>query len=86
MSLSVVRGRHMLQTCVKRVEYDFEKRVGKLFQDTLSYCDMTECIEFFKRIDDRIIRIETFVADEDDNDVVDVIYKKAADWWEASRP
>ena len=58
-------GKQMLQTSVRRIEYDFITRTGKLFQD-FGYCDMSECIAYFEKIDPAVIRIQTYCGGEKD--------------------
>lgn len=59
-------GRQMLQTTVRSIKYDFIAFSGHLFMDADCCCDMTECIEFFKRIDPNVIYILTTADREHD--------------------
>ncbi|MFZ0916675.1 MAG: hypothetical protein WAN04_07255, partial [Candidatus Udaeobacter sp.] len=68
-------------SCVVRITYDFEQCAGKLYQDMLCYCDMTECIEFFKRVDPEVRKIQTYVAGEEDT-----AYWLKHGGWIATRP
>jgi hypothetical protein len=58
-------GKQMLQTSVRKIEYDFMACTGKLFQD-FGYCDMSECIAYFEKIDPAVIRIQTYCGGEKD--------------------
>ena len=58
--------KQMLQTSVTRVEYDFVRCAGKLYQGVMCYCDMTECIDYFKQIDAEVKRIDTYVGGKPD--------------------
>ena len=58
-------GKQMLQTSVRKIEYDFMACTGKLFQD-FGYCDMSECIAYFEKIDPAVIRIQSYCGGEKD--------------------
>jgi hypothetical protein len=58
-------GKQMLQTSVRKIEYDFMACTGKLFQD-FGYCDMSECIAYIEKIDPAVIRIQTYCGGEKD--------------------
>ena len=51
---------------MRRIEYDFMTCTGKLFQDLVSFCDMSECIAYFEKIDPAVIRIQTYCGGEKD--------------------
>ena len=40
-------GKQMLQTSVRKIEYDFMACTRKLFQD-FGYCDMSDCVAYFR--------------------------------------
>jgi hypothetical protein len=72
----------MLATYVLRVEYEFADRVGCLFQEDRCCCDMTACIEFFKKIDPQVRYIRTMAGDEEDTS-----YRRGSDGrWQAFLP
>lgn len=51
---------------VDRLEYDFNKRIGRLFMPKDNCCDMSGCVAMFERIDPHVKRIETFAAGKPD--------------------
>ena len=53
---------------VDRLEYDFNKRIGRLFMPKDNCCDMSGCVAMFERIDPHVKRIETFAAGKPDYD------------------
>ena len=57
-------GRQMLQSAVRRIEYDFITRTGMLFQAPVSFCDMS--VAYFEKIDPAVIRIPTYCGGEKD--------------------
>jgi hypothetical protein len=60
-----------LKTAVVRMSYDWITRTGRLVMGTGCCCDMTGCIELFRGIDPKALRIETFAGN-----VPDTIYRR----------
>jgi hypothetical protein len=59
-------GRQMLDASVLRLSYSFETTSGILYVEEGTCCDMTACIEFFKKIDPQVTRIATMAGKEPD--------------------
>ena len=53
---------HRLGCAVEGLTYDFERMEGALHLARNHCCDMTACINLFKRIDPRVQFIQTFAA------------------------
>lgn len=56
----------MLMCHVEMLAYDFERRLGNVHFPFGHCCDMTGCIEFFKRIDPNVAAIVTFSGPYED--------------------
>jgi hypothetical protein len=50
------------QAFVKSLTYDFENTAGRLEMVEGDCCDMDGCVELFKRLDERVQRIETYAG------------------------
>jgi hypothetical protein len=71
-----------LQCDVRELYYDFIKQEGTLNMREDNRCDMTGCIDLFKKIDPRVSRISTFAGG-----VQDTAYRLNADGrWVACEP
>jgi hypothetical protein len=55
-----------LQCEVDRLEYNFVKRIGRLYMADGDRCDMSACVQMFMAIDRHVKRIETFSGAEQD--------------------
>lgn len=55
-----------LQCFVYKLEYNFKLKLGILIMANGSCCDMTECINLFKKIDPKVIQIQTFAGNKRD--------------------
>lgn len=55
-----------LQCGAKSIRYDFDTKTGQLFMEEGDCCDMSGCIKFFERIDEKVSRIETFSGSAED--------------------
>jgi hypothetical protein len=74
--------RRELMCDVIRIEYDFEWCIGTAHFAEHNCCDMSGCINLFKRIDPYVKRIITFAGQQQDT-----WYKiNAAGEWEAFLP
>jgi hypothetical protein len=73
------RGKQMLGTSVTGMEYNFQSRAGRLYMDRGCCCDMTDCINYFRRIDPDVTSIRTFAGIEDDTAYV----LRPGNQWEA---
>jgi|SRR6516165_85640 hypothetical protein len=69
-----------LQTDLNDVTYSFNNRVGKLFMPEGCCCDMSGCINLFRRIDPKVQFIETWAGE-----TLDTCYRKLHDGCWASR-
>lgn len=49
-----------LFTSVRRIEYDFEQNAGFLHLPMGAFCDMSGCVNLFRRIDPGVLVIYTF--------------------------
>jgi hypothetical protein len=72
------------QCYVERLEYDFERRAGKLFMGENSCTDMRGCTRLFTRIDPGVELIETFA--DPPNARRDTTYRRIAGKWYAYLP
>jgi len=73
------RGKQMLGADVTGIEYSFVSHAGRLYMAPGDCCDMTDCINYFRRIDPEVERIRTFSGIEDDT-----TYRRLSDGrWEA---
>jgi hypothetical protein len=68
-----------LKCLVLSVDYDFQRRTGRLYMPPGNCCDMQGCIRHFLGIDPAVRIIETFAGG-----VRDTCYKRAADGWRVS--
>lgn len=62
------------------IEYDFHERVGRLFMDNGSCCDMAGCIAIFEAIDPHVLQIQTFTDDSHSWDSVYMRERLGAKW------
>jgi hypothetical protein len=73
------RGKQMLGTNVEGIEYNFVAHAGRLYMERGCCCDMTDCINFFRRIDPDVSFIRTIAGIVDDTS-----YRRLADGqWQA---
>jgi hypothetical protein len=63
---------------VLKLDYDFQLRAGRLFMEDGDCCDMTGCINEFKKIDNGVKSIATFSGDRRDT-----TYVLIGEEWEA---
>jgi len=68
----------LLMTTVRRMSYDFERRVGALYLPEGVCTDMGGAIQFFKRIDPEVEQIQTYAGPERDT-----ISTRTGKQWEA---
>jgi hypothetical protein len=73
------RGKQMLQTSVTGIEYSFVHHAGRLYMERGCCCDMTDCINFFRKIDPEVESIRTFAGIEEDT-----TYRCHDEKWRAS--
>jgi hypothetical protein len=51
---------------VRQLQYDFERKEGRLFMEAGHCCDCPACIDLFKSIDPEVSHIQTFSGRETD--------------------
>lgn len=68
----------LLMTTIRRMSYDFERRLGVLYLPEGVCTDMTGAIRFFTRIDPEVQQIQTYAGPERDT-----IYTRTGKQWEA---
>jgi hypothetical protein len=73
-----------VQCYVEKLEYDFQRRAGKLFMGENSCTDMDGCIRLFKRIDPDVELIETIASPSSPRR--DTTYRRVAGKWKAYLP
>jgi hypothetical protein len=73
------RGKQMLQTSVTGFEYSFVHHTGRLYMPRGCCCDMTDCVNFFRKIDPDVEAIRTFAGIEEDT-----AYQRHDGKWRAS--
>jgi hypothetical protein len=70
-----------LQCEVLTLDYDFIRKVGKIYFPPVNCCNMTDCIELFQHIDPAVSMIYTFAGDW-----YDTAYRKDRIGWAALSP
>ena len=73
-----------VQCYVDRLEYDFQRRAGKLFMGENSCTDMSGCIGLFKKIDPGVELIETIASPSHPRR--DTTYRLVDGKWQAYLP
>jgi hypothetical protein len=72
-------GMQMLGTTVTGIEYNFCSHAGRVYMERDCCVDMTDCVNYFRRLDPNVAAIRTFAGVEED-----ASYRRLPDGrWEA---
>jgi hypothetical protein len=79
MTMKTKRGKQMLGTTVTEIEYNFCSHSGRVYMERDCCVDMTDCVNYFQRIDPDVAAIRTFAGVKEDTS-----YRRHPDGkWEA---